>query len=45
LGIAWPLTADQAVLSDKDRKHPVLSDLPRYFSYETPALRVATSSD
>ena len=34
LGIAWPLTADQAILSDKDRKHPVLGDLPRYFRYE-----------
>lgn len=45
LGIAWPLTADQAILSDKDRKHPVLGDLPRYFRYEPSALRVVTSSD
>jgi dTDP-4-dehydrorhamnose 3,5-epimerase len=45
LGIAWPLTANQAILSDKDRKHPVLGDLPRYFRYEPSALRVVTSSD
>jgi dTDP-4-dehydrorhamnose 3,5-epimerase len=44
LGIAWPVTADQAILSDKDRKHPVLADLPRYFCYKPPALRVVTSS-
>ena len=34
LGVAWPLTADEAILSDKDRKQPVLGDLPRYFRYE-----------
>ena len=44
LGIAWPLEAGEALLSDKDREHPVLADLPRYFRYEPPALRVATSS-
>jgi dTDP-4-dehydrorhamnose 3,5-epimerase len=31
LGIAWPVKAEKAVLSDKDRKHPVLKDLPRTF--------------
>ncbi|UZF91283.1 dTDP-4-dehydrorhamnose 3,5-epimerase [Bosea sp. NBC_00550] len=31
LGIDWRLPHDQLVLSDKDRKHPRLSDLPRYF--------------
>jgi dTDP-4-dehydrorhamnose 3,5-epimerase len=44
LGITWPLTADQGILSDKDRKHPVLADLPRYFRFEPSALRVVTSS-
>jgi dTDP-4-dehydrorhamnose 3,5-epimerase len=44
LDIAWPVTADEAILSDKDQKHPVLADLPRYFRYEPPALRVVTSS-
>ena len=29
LGIAWPVAADKAILSDKDRKHPTLKDLPR----------------
>ena len=33
LGIAWPIPAAQAVLSDKDRRHPRLRDLPAYFSY------------
>jgi dTDP-4-dehydrorhamnose 3,5-epimerase len=44
LGIAWPLSAQEALLSNKDRKHPVLADLPRYFRYEPSALRVVTSS-
>lgn len=33
LGIDWPVTADQAVLSDKDRAQPRLRDLPDYFVY------------
>lgn len=33
LGIAWPVPSAEAVLSDKDRRHPVLSDLPDYFGY------------
>ena len=35
LGIAWPVSANEALVSDKDRTHPVLSELPRYFLYET----------
>ena len=31
LGIDWRLPHDKLVLSDKDRKHPRLADLPRYF--------------
>lgn len=31
LGIAWPVAADQAVLSDKDRKQPPLSALETLF--------------
>lgn len=31
LGIDWPVRADEAVLSDKDRQHPPLADLPAYF--------------
>lgn len=31
LGIAWPLPPDGVVLSDKDRKHPRLRDLPPIF--------------
>ncbi len=34
LGIAWPVSADGAVVSDRDRQHPVLSCLPRFFEYE-----------
>ena len=33
LGIAWPVTADEALVSDRDRKHPVLSRLPQHFRY------------
>lgn len=32
LGIAWPVTPERAVLSDKDRRHPRLADLPAYFA-------------
>lgn len=32
LGIAWPL-AGAPLLSDKDRRHPLLADLPAYFEY------------
>ena len=31
LGIDWRLPHSDLVLSDKDRKHPRLGDLPRYF--------------
>jgi dTDP-4-dehydrorhamnose 3,5-epimerase len=31
LGIAWPAGADDCILSDRDRKHPALADLPHYF--------------
>jgi dTDP-4-dehydrorhamnose 3,5-epimerase len=33
LGIAWPVGADTAILSDKDRHQPLLVDLPAYFRY------------
>ena len=33
LGIAWPLPHAEAVLSDKDRRHPRLRDLPAHFTY------------
>ena len=32
LGIAWPVAPDRAVLSDRDRRHPRLADLPPYFA-------------
>ena len=31
LGIAWPVAAERAILSEKDRKHPSLRDLPAFF--------------
>lgn len=31
LGIAWPLSPEEAVLSDKDRRQPQLVDLPLFF--------------
>jgi dTDP-4-dehydrorhamnose 3,5-epimerase len=37
LGIAWPVSADEALVSDRDRKHPVLSRLPQHFRYEPPS--------
>jgi dTDP-4-dehydrorhamnose 3,5-epimerase len=34
LGIAWPVPPAEAVLSDKDRRHPRLRDLPPYFTLQ-----------
>ena len=34
LGIDWPIDPESAVLSEKDRRHPTLADLPRYFEYD-----------
>ncbi len=33
LGIEWPVTADNAILSEKDRKQPTLAELPSSFAY------------
>ena len=33
LGIAWPVSEDAAVLSDKDRRQPALAELPPHFRY------------
>lgn len=33
LGIDWQLGDVEVVLSDKDRRHPRLADLPRYFEF------------
>jgi dTDP-4-dehydrorhamnose 3,5-epimerase len=40
LGIAWPPAVGEAQLSDKDRNHPALADLPRYFQY-SPSVRIS----
>lgn len=45
LGIPWPLTSCDAVLSGKDRAHPALAALPQYFFYEGPGLRAAGSGE
>jgi dTDP-4-dehydrorhamnose 3,5-epimerase len=34
LGIAWPVAEDEAELSERDRKHPLLAELPSVFFYE-----------
>src|SRR6266550_3109443 len=34
LDIAWPVSATEALLSDKDRRQPVLAELPRHYRYE-----------
>jgi dTDP-4-dehydrorhamnose 3,5-epimerase len=33
LGIDWPIAEAEAVLSDKDRRQPLLADLPAQFTY------------
>jgi dTDP-4-dehydrorhamnose 3,5-epimerase len=34
LGIDWPISPEQAVLSDKDRRHPRLAELPQHFRWQ-----------
>jgi len=34
LRINWPVNAEAAVLSDRDQRHPRLSELPDFFVYE-----------
>lgn len=34
LDIVWPVLETEALLSDKDRRQPVLAELPRYYHYE-----------
>jgi dTDP-4-dehydrorhamnose 3,5-epimerase len=41
LDISWPITEAEAVLSPKDREHPRLADLPRFFVYEALQSRAA----
>ena len=36
LGIAWPVEPGEALLSDKDKRQPKLSELPPLFTLETP---------
>jgi dTDP-4-dehydrorhamnose 3,5-epimerase len=33
LGIAWPVTGENALLSERDRRQPVLRELPAHFRY------------
>jgi dTDP-4-dehydrorhamnose 3,5-epimerase len=33
LGIAWPVSANEALISDRDRNNPMLSGLPRFFHF------------
>lgn len=37
LGINWPVNDSDAILSEKDRIHPTLSDLPTYFNIKDSA--------
>jgi dTDP-4-dehydrorhamnose 3,5-epimerase len=34
LGIDWPMAAEAVLVSERDRRHPVLADLPEYFRVE-----------
>lgn len=41
LAIAWPVDPAKAELSERDRRHPRLAELPAYFRYEEPAVSTA----
>jgi dTDP-4-dehydrorhamnose 3,5-epimerase len=34
IGVNWPISLDQAVMSDRDRNHPLLKDAKRFISHE-----------
>ncbi len=34
IGIDWPISLDQAVMSDRDRTHPLLKNAKRFISHE-----------
>jgi dTDP-4-dehydrorhamnose 3,5-epimerase len=34
ININWPVNPDSVVLSDKDRQHPLLGDLPDFFDFK-----------
>jgi dTDP-4-dehydrorhamnose 3,5-epimerase len=36
LGIDWPVSAETALLSDKDKVQPTLADMPAHFTYLKP---------
>lgn len=44
LGIAWPVGPAEATLSDKDRRHPRLRDLPAQFTFNGHGLAAAPGS-
>jgi len=44
LGIAWPIAEGKEILSEKDRSHPTLAQLPPYFTYTDGALRYDLAS-
>jgi hypothetical protein len=44
LGIAWRISVVEALVSDKDRKHPVLPALPRFFDHKPMVVPQAKSS-
>ncbi len=41
LDIPWPIPAAEALLSERDRHHPPLAELPEFFRYEPAGERVA----
>jgi len=44
LGIAWPVSSNKALISDRDREHPLLSGLPRFFSFSSRVTQPAAFS-
>jgi dTDP-4-dehydrorhamnose 3,5-epimerase len=36
LGIDWRLEGDEPLLSERDQRHPILTELPRFISYQPP---------
>lgn len=34
IGIEWPIPLDQAIMSERDRNHPLLKDAKRFISHE-----------
>lgn len=44
LAIDWPVSSDETILSDKDRRHPTLREMPEHFRYARKLVALGAAS-